>query len=239
MPDAPLLIPYGVDRWSAGYYAPAGPDGTPVCRVPHVVIERGRRRPLRLYEGAYDFMEAPPLQDLADPAAQLDYLRAYHDRHCSLWGKFQKRFIQCYFSFVAAEVERNRPALEERAARFGGLFSYRDWLFSALRPLPQAHLCLAADDGPPIRVDCAFWTGEAVLAIDLVGSETAGPARRRRTERLRSAGAEVVALPQAALRSADFDDHLPPALLRFWEDDPLPCGPFVPASLAAADFAGA
>jgi len=236
MDDTSFLIPYGVERWSADYIAQPGPSGIPACRVPHVVINPADGAPQRLYDGPYDFIEAPPLQDLADPAAQLDYLRAYTDRHCSLWGKFQKLFIERYFAFVTSEVARNRRALENRAAGFHGLYHYRDWLFSALRPLPQAHLCLSADGRPPVRVDFAFWTGAAVLAVDLVGSETAGPGQQERCERLRAAGVEQVLLPHAVLRSGELADHLPPALLRFWQHDAVPCGPFIPGTLAAADF---
>ncbi len=236
MDDTSLLIPYGVERWSADYIAPAAPGGTPACRVPHVLIEPARREALRLYDGPYDFIEAPPLQDLADPAAQLEYLRAYSDRHCSLWGKFQKLFVARYFAFVSDEIERSRRALEDRVAAFEGLYHYRDWLFSALRPLPQAHLCLSDGGPPPVRVDFAFWTGAAVLAVDLVGVETAGPAQVERAGRLLDAGVERVALSHAALRSGDLADHLPPALLGFWEHDPVPCGPFVPGMLASADF---
>lgn len=239
MNDRSLLIPYGVERWSAGYIAPAGPDGLPACRVPHVVIDPARRAPLRLYDGPYDFIEAPPLQDLADPTAQLDYLRAYSDRHCGLWAKARKRFIERYFVFVSSEIERNRAVIEDRAAEFDGLYHYRDWLFSGLRPLPQAHLRLDGDGRPPVRVDCAFWTGDAVLAIDLAGIETPGPAQRERGERLRAAGVEALAISRTVLESDEFADHLPPALLGFWETDPVPCGPFIPAMLADADFAGA
>ncbi len=240
MAHDPILIPYGVERWSADYLGPAGVDGVPACRVPHVVIDPARRAPLRLHDGPYDFIEAPPLQDLADPAAQLDYLQAYADRHCGLWAKFQKLFVTRYFAFVSAEVEASRRELEARAAEFDGLYHYRDWLFSALRPLPQAHLCLDDEDGrPPVRVDCAFWTGAALLAVDLIGSETAGPAQQERAARLEAAGAERFALPQAALRSDEFAAHLPDALRRFWQDDPVPSGPFVPATLAAAGFGAA
>ena len=230
MDDTNLLIPYGVERWSPHYlHADA-------CRVPHVVIDPARGEPLRLYDGPYDFIEAPPLQDLADPAAQLAYLRAYSERHCSLWGKFQKLFVARYFAFVSSEIEGNRPALEERAAAFDGLYSWRDWLFSALRPLPQAHLCLADGGGQPVRVDFAFWTGEAVLAVDLAGSETPGAARQARRERLDAAGIQAVEIANAALAADDLADHLPPALLGFWERDPVPSGPFIPTMLAEADF---
>ena len=239
MANETLLIPYGVERWSADYLAPGGAGGAPACLVPHVIIDPARRAPLRLYDGPYDFIEAPPLQDLADPAAQLDYLRAYVDRHCGLWAKFQKLFIDRYFAFVSAEVEAGRRDLEGRAAAFGGLYNYRDWLFSALRPLPQAHLCLDVGAGRPlVRVDFAFWTGAAVLAVDLVGTETAGPAQEARAARLKAAGITRVKLPQAALHAGTLADHLPPPLVRFWQDDPVPSGPFIPATLATTELAG-
>jgi len=238
MTNGALLIPYGVERWSASYLGAAGQRGVPECRVPHVVIEPERRQPLRLYDGGYDFMEVPPLQDLADPATQLEYLEGYCDRHCSLWGRAQKLFVERYFAFVSDEIERNRRALEDRAAEFDGLYAYRDWLFSALRPLPQAQLCISADGPPPVRVDCAFWTGEALLAVDLMGSDTPGSAQRKRAARLVDVGVTHVELPHAVLRAGNLSDHLPPALLRFWESDRVPSGPFIPGSLSAAGFGG-
>jgi len=231
-----LLIPYGVERWSADYLGAPGPGGIPACRVPHVVVEPARRAPLRLYDGGYDFMEAPPLQDLADPAAQLAYLQDYNERHCSLWGRAQKLFVARYFAFVSDAVEANRRALEDRAAAFDGLYAWRDWLFSALRPLPQAQLCVAEGGPPPVRVDCAFWTGEVLVAVDIAGTDTPGPAQRERQERLRDAGIMHVELPQAVLHAGSLADHLPPAFLDFWESDPVPCGPFIPGTLAGADF---
>ena len=237
MDDKILLIPYGLERWSDDYLVPAGPGGPATCRVPHVVVEPPRREPLRLHDGPYDFAEAPPLQDLAEPAAQLDFLRAYHDRQCSLWGKFQKRFVAQYFAFVAAEVERNRQELEDRVADFHGLYNYRDWLFSALRPLPRAHLELP--DGSMTRVDFAFWTGETLLAIDLTGNQTSGAAMEERAERLRDRGIVRIEIANAALAAGDLTGLLPSALLRFWEHAPIPCGPFIPGTLAATTFGAA
>jgi hypothetical protein len=124
--------------------------------------------------------------------------------------------------------------LEARAGDFHGLYSYRDWLFTALRPLPRAHLELP--DGSMTRVDFAFWTGAALLAIDLAGSETAGAAQRVRADRLRDAGVERIEIPNAALAAEDLARHLPPVLSRFWKHAPIPCGPFIPATLAGAAF---
>lgn len=237
MDNTILLIPYGVERWSDDYLVPAGPGVPASCRVPHAVVEPARGEPLRLHDGGYDFAAAPAMQDLADPAAQLEFLAAHADRHCSMWGRFQKLFVARYFAFVADEIERNRSALEERVEEFHGLYGYRDWLFSALRPLPQAHLALP--NGGMTRTDFAFWTGEGLLAIDLTGSETPGGAERERAERLREAGVERVEIANAALAAEDLARHLPPALLRFWEHAPIPCGPFIPATLAEAEFGAA
>jgi hypothetical protein len=123
----------------------------------------------------------------------------------------------------------------------GGLFVPADWSFSALRPLPQAHLT-AAGAAAPIRVEFAFWTGSAMIAITLEGSASPRRQRREALAHLAAAGITLVTVPAAALQregAGVLARLLPAPFQRFWQDVRLPASPFGPpafdAIIAAAD----
>ena len=170
---------------------------------------------------------------------QLVMLRRALTRHCDPWRRSQHRFLERYFDFVARHVESHRGALTEKLERFCDLFQYRDWVYSALMPLPRAHLH-APVSGEPfgpetlVRVDFAFWTGRTAIAIETPGKDTRSPVTDRRHDRLRHSGAVVVELADEVLEapnSADFEAALPEDLRLFWHDRALPSGPLKPAAL--------
>jgi hypothetical protein len=233
--DRDIEIPFGAARWPAG-----GDRHTAPC----VRVDPGRRQPLRLNGDQWDFAQrdftmAPAL---ADPEGQLAYVREHLKRYCDLWRRSQKLFLDRYFAFVVDHVMENRAPLSRRLEPFGGLFDYRDWALSALRPLPRAHLPSRAVPGQAVTwigVDFAFWTGVSPLAINLVGSETRGAPVERRLARLRRSGATVVEMSEKLLRpghEAAFGAALPKALHRFWEGETMPSGPFKPTGLDSAEL---
>ena len=206
-------------------------------RVPCVTVFGGRGAALRL-NGGLDGPRAAP--DPGSPGDdQLARLRASLARRCDPWRRGERRFLECYFDFVARHVEGNRAALAQGLTRFGGLFSYRDWVYSALMPLPRAHLHAPEGDEPfgpgtLTRVDFALWTGTAAIAIELPGTGTRSPATDRRHERLRRAGVRVVEISQDLLGAecaAEFEAALPDDLRAFWRGRALPAGPLKPAAL--------
>ena len=73
---------------------------------------------------------------------------------------------------MSAEIESSRRILEDRAASFDGLYGYRDWLFSALRPLPQLLLReLAAGRRAIAVIDQSIAMGGAgILYNELAGA---------------------------------------------------------------------
>jgi hypothetical protein len=160
-------------------------------------------------------------------------------RHCDPWRRNQHRFLECYFDFVARHVENHRDELTRRLDPFAGLFQYRDWVYSALMPLPRAHIH-APDSGEPfgpeslVPVDFAFWTGSAAIVVEMPGKTTRSPITGRRHDRLRRSGAKIVELTDDMLEpanTAEFEDALPAGLHRFWHDIALPAGPLKPAAL--------
>jgi hypothetical protein len=215
MPAGPWTLPYGCSGVPA--------DGA----VAHVAIDPARRKPLRLNDADWRFGEPPDPARLADPAAALDFLRERSRRLCDPWAAHQGRFVDAYFAFVARQVARDAESLQARLAPFGNLYRVADFCFSALRPLPRAHL---ADDAGWIAVDFAFWTGGEVVALDIADGRRTQRRRAADHARLGAAGVHVVALPTAAL-AGDLTAHLPPPLIGFCNGEILPSSPFKAAAL--------
>jgi hypothetical protein len=195
-----------------------------------VELDRRAGAPLRLSDGPYPFAEPPDLVRLTSLADRLAILREHLQSLCGLWDKLAHLFLAAYFARIATAIAANEPELTALAARSGGLFAPPDWSFSALRPLPQAHL-----GAPPVRVDFAFWTGVALVAIDLQGSGSPRKQRQEELARLREQGVTVVAVPGGALQAegeALLARLLPAPFQKFWAGVGLPSSPFGPETLA-------
>src|SRR5271154_3123437 len=215
--DTKLVIPYGVSALSAA----AGEN------VLSVAIGRAQRMPLRLWHGPYPFAEPPDLTRLKGMAERLTFLKEHLKSLCGLWAKPPLDFLDAYFRWIEPTLEASKTELE---ARGGGLFQPRDWSFAAFRPLPLAHLPVAADKS--VRTDFAFWTGDRLAAVELVGESTPRRQRRAELDALRQAGIAVIETPVAVLAGGDLAALLPASFTRFWEGVELPKSPFGPAALA-------
>lgn len=227
MRDAdPLVIPYGTTG------SPIDATGAIAAGVPVLRIDRQERRPLRLNSAPYPFAEPPDPIRLAALADRLDFLCDHLLSFCGLWDRLPRLFLELYFRAVATEIAANRPALATRAAAAGGIFDVADWSFSALRPLPQAHLPLPpAEAGRPslVRADFAFWTGRALVAIELVGSAGLTRARAAALDAMRQGDVTIVEVAGAMLQrdgECGLAAALPAPFHRFWEGEALPSSPF-------------
>jgi hypothetical protein len=216
-----LVIPYGCARVPAS-----------LATVPCTTLLRARRQPLRLSDGFYDFVEPPSPAQLADRAAQLGFLRDHLTGLCDPWAALPRRFIALYFAFVVGRVASLADTLGARLAPFGGLYRIEDFGFSALRPLPRAHL-RPDDGGGWVATDFAFWTGESVIALDIADTRRTRRQRDADHAALRAAGATVVALAPDALAAdpADLAALLPAPLVDFCAGAALPASPFKAAAL--------
>jgi len=240
-----VIIPYGAARLAERAIQVAKSGF--ICSVPHVVIDADRTVPLRMNDGRFDFRDAPPLHDLASADDQIAFVRAYLVSRCDIWSPAQRLFVERYFEFIGAQVDAHREALTAAIAPFGGLYRPHDWVFSAWRPLPQAHLYAPerAPDGSAralyhadamVPVDFAFWDGARPVAVVLTGSMSQTAKRRRLLAQLQDSGALLIDVPIAALeRTPDqvFATRFPEAFARFWEGQRFPSGPFRPDGLRA------
>ncbi len=150
----------------------------------------------------------------AHVAAAINWLTSL----CGDYAPLRRRFITTYFAFLAAQLEAHRAALAADLARYDGLYTPDDFLWSALRPLPRAWL-----PGPtgPIPADIAFWDGTQPLAIELSARDTP------RQATLRAACLQVLWIsPDTLAGPAKLGALLPPPFHEFWRGQTLPASPF-------------
>jgi len=221
-----FIIPYGAAAldWTRISIAD---DGAVACPSPHVRIEPGSNAVLRRNGGQYAFAEAPDLRTMTDASIQAEYLRHHLSGFCDLWNKPAARFLHRYFDFIEARVDAHKAALIEGLAPFGGIYAYRDWMLSAPRPLPRAWIKPAVGDAPYIAIDFAFWLGNRLVAVLMVGSATPTKRDRERKDALSAAGVEIIEVTA----QDDLADKLPPDFQTFWRDERLPSSPFKGSSL--------
>jgi hypothetical protein len=178
-------------------------------------------KPLRL--------NTEPLPPAAMPEAVPDHaarVAAMQDWLISLCGDYaplRRHFILNYFAFLAAELRTHEVSLAEDLARYDGLYTPDDWLWSAPRPLPRAWLPSAAspDPGGMLPAEIAFWDGNQPLAIELSARETPGQAA------LQAAGIQVLRItPDTIATPGAVGNLLPAAFHQFWRGQTLPVSPF-------------
>ena len=225
------LIPFGIDRWSADDIA-VSRDADGRFRVsspfPCAAIDRERNVPLRLNNSDYDLAFRPADEVEPDLVA---VLRDCIKLECDPWNRKALAFIDGFFDALERMVVADEGAIARAAVGFGRLFEPRDWIFSAPRPLPRAHISVPGRDGDSnsdyLPVDFAFWTGWKLVALDL-GTGTMMPAAARdRERRLRDANIELIAsAPSNDGEWTDFLAGLAPPASTFWEGETLPLGPF-------------
>jgi hypothetical protein len=209
-----VIVPYG-----SSDYAPT---------IASVTVEPGQ--PLQLNNSRYDVDDLPEKVRSGTVAERLAFLRDYHQELCGTYAKRARQFVTLYFRFIDMILAAEQPALEKKAAGFGGLFTWQDYAFSALRPLPQAHLPVGDSRS---RVDFAFWTGKQVVAVDIAG-DTRGPGWAERCQRLAAAGVLILEAPISLLVKSDpaaLRSLLPAELSTFWQNEALPSSPFKAAAL--------
>ena len=236
--DQTLLIPYGTREWSNRRLKIEN-NRTFKCVAPHVIINLSNPQPLRINTGQYEFMEPPNHQELGEPSAQLNFILNHKKIQCDLWGKFQKLFLDRYFQFIAAHVEENYLLLQELISPFGRLYQPKDWIFSALRPLPQVYFCVSQKYGSYapedlIAADFGFWGPKGGIALYLVNSPNQNAARQKRYDRLEAAGINLFEIGQENLypdQQQAFNSLLLNDFRAFWEGEPFPSGPFKSSDL--------
>jgi hypothetical protein len=147
-------------------------------------------------------------------AAALDWLVSL----CGDYAKPRRRFIATYFAFLTAQIAAHRAALAENLARYDGLYTPDDWIWSAPRPLPRAWL--PGPDGM-LPAEIVFWEGTQPLAVEFAARDTP------RQAALKAAGVKVLRIgPDTLAEPEALGAVLPAPFHVFWRGLVLPASPF-------------
>lgn len=201
------------------------------------VFEAGTSPPFRFCSD--ERVRFPPsnLADVPDTASKVARLKSDVLRDLDVFAKNPRRLLDLYFDFIAERLDAEAAAFDVLLQPLGRLFKIEDWVYSALRPLPNAVVFDADDPETPPAVephDMVFWTGQTVLAIRLLGSGTPSTREVDACERLQAMGGRVVTIAGADLATGTelfADSGFPSEFQFFWHDAPYPCSPFRPQGL--------
>lgn len=215
-----LSISYGTNDWR------------PESNAPRVEIDPAVKDPLRLNDGPYEFTDLPEKAGSGSAAERMAILRDHIAGFCDAFAKRPRQFVALYFKFIDAVIAADRAEITARLKPFGGLFAADDYAFSALRPLPRAHVVVADDQR--LRVDFAFWTGERLVALDVTSDDARGAAWDARRAKLDAAGIQRIEIPAAEVGKDDpavVRAALPPEFATFWRSERMPSSPFKATTL--------
>ena len=198
VPPDVIVVPYGVDSWSIEeLVVNRSSDGA--LRVeapfPRAAIDKRNKKPLRLNSEAFSVaanFNAP------QGATPLTVLSNHLKGLCRTWDRLSLRFLDGYFAHITDMLGVHRELIATKLAPFAGLYTAEDWVFSAPKPLPRAHLHAPRNNGPSwdiedfVQVDFAVWLGDRLVAVlSKPGSLTPGRANER-VARLEQAGVTTV-----------------------------------------------
>jgi hypothetical protein len=182
IPDQ-LLVPFGGPKWSIEGINVVGvsTDGTFLqCDTPLAYIDKSKSQALRLTHfpdvvpGDWDEIEKD-----ADDAVAL--IHSYLREKCKLATDAERAFLDLYFGYCK-ELITPSEFRKMSAKPLVPPYDDPDWIFSALLPLPQAHLYAANPfdktysfaPSRMMKVDFAFWTGNRLIAIEIDGGSHIG-----------------------------------------------------------------
>lgn len=181
------------------------------------------------------------VEHMAEVASTDDLFQLCQERLAGRTSPFSKPvrlFLQRYFEFAGTHLESGRAELRETLDQHP-LLTYRDWIFSAWLPLPQAHVLLPPgfeDEGPGFcEFDIVFWLEGRLLAVTIDGTATPLKSRRRKIDFLRDNHPrfELIQIPKDQLEDGPFPvDLFPEYFPAYWRNIRLPQGPNPPATLA-------
>ena len=146
-------------------------------------------------------------------------------------------FLDSYFDFLHSQIEKHKNELEPDNVE-DEVFIYKDWIFSAWLPLPQAHIMLPPkfmDNKPSFaEIDVAFWIEGKLIGVVIDGGETPIKSRKEKLDYLVEKHPQtwVVKVPRDKLEEDAFPiDLFPKSFSYFWRTLTLPHGPFTPKEL--------
>ena len=158
-------------------------------------------------------------------------------KRTSQFSVLLRLFLESYFDFLLSQIEKNKNKLEPENVE-DEIFIYKDWIFSAWLPLPQAHILLPPDfmDNKPsfAEIDLAFWIEGQLIGVVIDGGETPIKSRKINLDYLVEQHPQlwVITVPRDKLEEDTFPINLfPNSFSYFWRTLTLPHGPFTPKEL--------
>ncbi|MDH3713702.1 MAG: hypothetical protein OET44_07645 [Gammaproteobacteria bacterium] len=155
----------------------------------------------------------------------------------SPFSKLIRLFLERYLEFARAQLEVHKHELGAGPSD-NEIFDYRDWVFSAWLPLPQAQILLppAFDARQPsfAELDIAFSLSAQLIGVKIDGASTPIKSRQKKLNYLieHHPHLTVVHVPKNRLRDETFiQDLFPESIARFWQGLSLPQGPCPPEIL--------
>jgi len=155
----------------------------------------------------------------------------------SQFSALLRLFLESYFDFLHSQIEKNKNKLEPENVE-DEIFIYKDWIFSAWLPLPQAHILLPPkfmDNKPSFaEIDLAFWIEGQLIGVIIDGGETPIKSRQKKLDYLVEKHPQlwVIKVPRDKLEEDTFPiDLFPNSFSHFWRTLTLPHGPFTPKEL--------
>jgi len=146
-------------------------------------------------------------------------------------------FLESYFDFLHSQIEKNKNKLGPENVE-DEIFNYKDWIFSAWLPLPQARILLPPkfmDNKPSFaEIDLAFWIEGKLIGVVIDGGETPIKSRKKKLDYLVEKHPQlwVIKVPRDKLEEDTFPiDLFPNSFSYFWRTLTLPHGPFTPKEL--------
>jgi len=240
-----LIIPYGMagvpaalaEAMQSGEAERLSRPGSPVA-----VIDLRAETRLKLHGVGHPFTRPPQAADLAHAGSQLAFLEDHLSTLCGFRERPKRQFIAAYFAAVRDHVRAHAQELEARTGALAGLCEPQHWCFSALMPLPRAHLYLPEEPASAaihvkdfVGVDFASWDGRELTVVFIDTGNTPTPMQKAARLRLRRPGVRICDLPAKALLRSEGDAllaKLGSGFKHFWHGDPIPLSPFRGGSVA-------
>jgi hypothetical protein len=199
LPKSVAITPYGVDVWSMHAISVKHLDYGSIALAapfPCVAIDKASNEPLRLNS---EILRSPPALIGRQETNQLVLIMDLLEGFCRPWDKLALQFLDSYFEHIKRELLRHDQTISAKLAPFAGLYAASDWVFSAPKPLPRAHVYAPKrvesdqwDVDDFCQVDFAFWLGNRMM-VALAQPGTLTPARANdRLHRLEKAEVAVV-----------------------------------------------
>ena len=179
-------------------------------------------------------------QQMLQVSSSEDLFDLCHERlinRSSPFSKLIRLFLERYMEFVRAQLEAHKSELGADTAD-DEIFDYRDWIFSAWLPLPQAQILLppafGADRPSFAEFDIAFSLAGHLIGVTIDGASTPIKSRQKKLDYLveNHPQLSLVQIPKNRLQNEEFPiDLFPVAVAHFWQGLSLPHGPCPPEVL--------